>query len=77
MVVSVGFEVVTASARREALLASPEIARRLVGVPIKIHDQQTHFLQSADGLAVIAKRGLRDYWLLAPSLSAPTRMSTG
>jgi len=68
VVAALGFEVVTTPARREALLASPEIARRLVSVPIKIHDQQTHFLQSPDGPAVIAKRGLRDYWLLAPSL---------
>ena len=65
---AVGFEVVTAPAQREALLAIPAIARRLVSVPIKIYDQQTHFLQSPDGPAVIAKRGLRDYWLLAPSL---------
>ena len=68
MVAALGFEVVTAPAQREALLATPEIARRLVSVPIKIHDQHTHFLQSPDGPAVIAKRGLRDDWLLAPSL---------
>ena len=67
MVAAVGFEVVTKPALREALLAAPEIARRLAGVPIQVHDPHTHFLQAADGPAVLLERG-RDCILVAPSL---------
>ena len=68
VVAAVEFEVVTLPAVREALLGAPEIARRLGSVPINIHDRHTHFLQSPDGPAVISKRGLREYWLLASGL---------
>src|SRR5215472_17412610 len=71
MVAAVGFEVVTKPALREALLAAPGIARRLAGVPIHVHDPHSHFLQAADGPAVLAQRA-RDCFLLAPSLDRVT-----
>lgn len=68
MAIPTGFEVVTDQAAKEAILAVPEIARRLPGNPVSINDPAVIFLREADGPAVVRKVGPRDYSLVAPSL---------
>lgn len=67
MSAAVGPELVTERNRKEALLLAPEIHRRLVSVP-DLNNSQNFFLQQPDGPAMIAKTGVRDYTLIAPSL---------
>lgn len=68
MATPTGLEVVTGQAAKEAILAAPEIARRLVADPVNIHSPEIYFLREPDGPAVIEKRGRFDFCLVAPSL---------
>lgn len=68
MSIPTGLEVVTDRAGKEAILAAPEIARRLPSHPVNVNDPAIYFLREADGPAVIRKQGPWDYSLVAPSL---------